>query len=142
MPKIKKNNDLSMNMALADIKSAEAILKDSSNTRIPKYMKGLCAYHLQQAAEKLIKIQIYSTGIPVNNSKMYKHALIALLQYAQSLGISINIPKYILSNAKTITDWESLGRYDIHVVVRTDTLNKCLRILNEWYDDLYKDGYR
>ena len=30
MPKIKKNNDLSMNMALADIKSAEAILKDSS----------------------------------------------------------------------------------------------------------------
>ena len=142
MPKIKKNNDLSMNMALADIKSAEAILKDSPNTQIPKYMKGLCAYHLQQAAEKLIKIQIYSTGIPVNNARMYKHALIALLQYAQSLGIVINIPKYISNNAKTITDWESLGRYDIHVVVRTDTLNKCLKILNEWYEDLYKDGYR
>ena len=141
MPRIKKNNDLSMSMALADIKLVETVCINSKEA-VPKYLKGQCAYHLQQAAEKLIKIQIYCSGVPINNAKIYKHSIIALLQYAQQLNVNINVPKAIISNAQTITDWEALGRYDLHIVVRTDTLKKYYTVISEWYDELYKAGYR
>ena len=36
-----------------------------------KDMKNVAAYHIQQAAEKLIKYQIYASGAAVNNSQMY-----------------------------------------------------------------------
>ncbi|MCR5772223.1 MAG: hypothetical protein K6G87_13460 [Butyrivibrio sp.] len=143
MSKIKKNNDLSMKMVQADLIMVRNVLQGKEDDKvIAKYLRAESAYHLQQAAEKLIKIQIYSAGIKVNHSKMYKHSLVSLIQYAQSENIVLNIPKIVVSNAQLITDWEALGRYEIHLVVRTDTLNKFYNAIEEWYKDMYDDGFR
>lgn len=47
--------------------------------------------------------------------KMYKHSLNELIKYAQSLGVNVIIPKYILDKRLLITSWEADGRYDVHI---------------------------
>ena len=68
---------------------------ESATPKFAKFYKGLAGYHLQQAAEKLIKYQIYASGVQLDYSKMYKHSLNELLTYAQTLGITIDIPEWI-----------------------------------------------
>lgn len=43
----------------------------------------MSAYHLQQAVEKLIKIQIYRSGIEYDNRNMYVHNLVKFITYAK-----------------------------------------------------------
>ncbi len=64
----------------ADIVLAENALKEakSSTPKLAKYLKGQVGYHLQQAAEKLIKIQIYKSGKNIDYSKLYKMELYLL----------------------------------------------------------------
>ena len=52
--------ELSLAQAQADLFSATAAIKGAkkNKNRLGKYLKGLAAYHLQQATEKMIKIQI------------------------------------------------------------------------------------
>lgn len=68
----------------ADILAAMRAIEDFEETGI-RDIKNIAAYHLQQAAEKLIKIQIYSNCTNVSNSKMYTHNLVKLIQYADML---------------------------------------------------------
>ncbi len=107
-----------------------------------KYIKGQAGYHLQQAAEKLIKIQIYASGKRLNPAKLYKHKLYDLISYANSLGINLILPAYIDKNAVLISEWEAEGRYDIHFVVKINQLKKCRDEINKWYDQLIKEGYK
>lgn len=104
---------------------------------IAKYLKGQAGYHLQQAAEKMIKYQIYESGKQLNYSKLYKHELGALIAYAEFLDIKLELPAYIRKQAEVITSWEAEGRYDIHVVVRIDTLNKCYEVEQKWFERLF-----
>ena len=48
-----------------------------------KEVKNQAAYHLQQAAEKMIKIQIYRSGVPYENKSLYVHNLKVLIHYAE-----------------------------------------------------------
>ncbi len=34
------------------------------------------------------------------------------------------------------------GRYDIHIVVKTNTLSKCLNVIEQWCLELQKNGYK
>ena len=56
------NNSNALNMAQikADLFMAKAAINEASglSPKAAKYIKGQAAYHLQQAAEKMIKIQI------------------------------------------------------------------------------------
>ena len=54
--------ELNMFQIKADLVAAERIMAEAkeSKPKLAKYLKGQAGYHLQQAAEKLIKIQIYS----------------------------------------------------------------------------------
>ena len=118
-------------MAKTAIQKAESL-----SSKAGKYYRGLAGYHLQQAAEKLIKIQIYDSGVKVNNAKMYKHSLDALITYAESIGVVLNVPKWIDKKKYTITTWEAEGRYDLHFVVRLDTLNRCYTEIEQWSEAL------
>ena len=81
----------------ADLLSAKDAIgrAEALPARKAKYIKALAGYHLQQASEKMIKIQLYASGQKLDYSKLYKHSLDDLIIYANSLGLPIIIPNYI-----------------------------------------------
>ncbi|MBE5860633.1 MAG: hypothetical protein E7301_11005 [Butyrivibrio sp.] len=138
------NYPLKIAQIKADLFVAKATIEEARK-RTPsagKYLKGQAGYHLQQAAEKLIKIQIYYSVPQPDLRKMYKHSLNELIKYAQSLGVNVIIPKYILDKRLLITSWEADGRYDVHMTVKITQLEKAFLEIEAWCDDLSKNGYK
>ena len=130
--------ELSTGIIQADIIMARQALNIyKENTKL-KDVKNMCAYHLQQAVEKLVKIQIYKSGIAYDNKSMYSHNIRALLVYAESKEIPIIIPKLIKENASIITKWEAGSRYDLHFSIRIDTLEKYFLEVEKWYQQVLK----
>ena len=70
------------------------------------------------------------------SGKFYRHSLDDLITYAQSLNIGITVPKWVNKEKYTITSWEAEGRYDLHFVVRIDTLKKAFREISQWKKDV------
>ena len=138
--------ELPMNMGLikADIVIADSAIKEAKKTTpiLAKAMRGQAGFHLQQAAEKMIKIQLYASGKKLELHKVYKHSLDDLMLYAKEIGTEIIIPKYVFNNSVTITSWEAAGRYDVHRVVRITQLEKCYSEIVTWFDELKKQGYK
>ena len=58
------SNPFSMGRITADLYMADAAIRkaESLSSKAGKFYRGQAGYHLQQAAEKLIKIQIYDSG--------------------------------------------------------------------------------
>ena len=123
---------LTLSLAKADIIAASQAIKYYEENNI-KDIKNIAAYHIQQATEKMIKYQIYSSTSTVDNKKMYTHNIEALIAYAESFDRHIEIPKYVRENSLVITDWEAGSRYDVGFTIRIDTLKKAVRELEEWY---------
>ena len=91
----------------------------------------------------MIKIQIYRSGIQTDNSQLYVHNLVKLINYARLLNVpAFVLPKIIDVNALMITDWEAGSRYDLRFSVRIDVLRNMLKVVVAWYDDLYRMGVR
>lgn len=135
--------NLTMGMALADIRNSHNSIKyykDISKEKNSKYTKALAAYHLQQACEKLIKLQIYNSGCKYNNKDLYTHNLVSLYNLRLKYNINVYVPHYIVSNLSKITTWEVLGRYDCAFSVRIDTLERYIHIIDSWYNYLYNRG--
>lgn len=134
---------LSIGQVQADLLAAlDAIHRAEKLTpKEGKYIKGLAGYHLQQAAEKMIKLQIYQSGQDYNNAKLYRHSLDDLITYAESINVALIIPDYVNEKKYVITRWETQGRYDMHAVVRLDTLQRCYREMEQWYCSLKKHKY-
>ncbi len=132
--------ELNMFQIKADLVAAERIMSEAkeSKPKLAKYLKGQAGYHLQQAAEKLIKIQIYKSGRKIDYSKLYKHDLQFIINYAVSNGINLVVPDYVMKNAMVISSWEAEGRYDIHVVVKYPQLEKAFSVISEWYRQMEK----
>jgi len=132
------NPELDILQIKADLLLSEkAIAESKSQTpRLAKFLRGQAAYHLQQAAEKLIKIQLYHSERKLDNAKIYKHNISSLLVYADDLGINLIVPSLIRKNDELMTSWEAEGRYDVHVVVRTDTLQKYQQVISLWFDQV------
>ena len=135
--------DLTIYQAKADLITAESCLSESSSaaSKIAKYLRGQAGYHLQQACEKMIKIQVYVAAAQLDYHKIYRHDLADLASYAKSLGVQLILPKYIDDRLSMISSWEAEGRYDVHIVVRTDTLQRCLLEVNAWYEQLLETGF-
>ena len=124
--------DADLFMAASAIQKAETI-----SSKAGKHLRGLAGYHLQQAAEKMIKIQIYASSTQIDHSKIYRHSLDDLISYASSLGISLIVPSWVNEKKYVITGWESDGRYNLHFVVRMDTLKRCYLELLTWRNRLF-----
>ena len=133
--------NLTMALIKADIIAAEQAV-DYYIEHNAKDIKNIAAYHLQQATEKLIKIQIYAKTDSFNNVSMYAHNIEKLIAYAQSLNIELVVPKYVEDNSLIITSWEAGSRYDVGFQIRIDTLNRMLYEIKNWYDELYRSGIR
>ena len=127
--------DADLFMAISAIQKAETI-----SSKAGKHLRGLAGYHLQQAAEKMIKIQIYNSGVQIDHSKMFRHSLDDLIGYASSLGIALIIPSWVDGKKYVITSWEAEGRYNLHFVVRMDTLKRCYSELVQWRNQLFPDN--
>ena len=102
-----------------------------------KDIKNIAAYHIQQAAEKLIKYQIYASGAAINNSQMYTHNVERLIVYGDSLVIGLDVPGYVRQNSLKITDWEAGSRYDVAFSVRIDTLKTACKVITEWFERIH-----
>lgn len=133
--------DLNMALIKADILMAKQGIEIYENNNV-REVKNMAAYHLQQAAEKLIKIQVYRSNIEYDNRQIYVHNLSKLLSYANGLNINLNVPNEIVQNSITISEWEAGSRYDLHFKIRIDTLKKFYTIIYDWYDAIYKTGIR
>ena len=136
-----KQNPLSVAQIDADLFMADFAIRKSEtiSSKAGKHLRGLAGYHLQQAAEKLIKIQIYDSGAQIDYSKMYRHSLDDLMAYAGTLGITLVVPSWVNEKKYVITGWEAEGRYNLHFVVRMDTLKRCYSELVQWRNQLFKD---
>ncbi|MCM1134924.1 MAG: hypothetical protein NC400_05040 [Clostridium sp.] len=84
--------------AKADIRTAysalEAVYAKEGNE---KAMKGIAAYHAQQAIEKILKSEIYRISPAINSRKMYTHKIYDLCAIAQMN--QIKVPKDIVEKA-------------------------------------------
>jgi hypothetical protein len=130
--------ELSYGIIWADIVMVKQGIEVYKNNTKLKDVKNMCAYHLQQAVEKLIKIQIYKSGIKYDDKSMYSHNISSLLSYANSIGVGILIPQSISDNSTIISSWEAGSRYDLHFSVRIDTLEKNLTEVEKWYYNIKK----
>ena len=101
-----------------------------------KDIKNIAAYHIQQAVEKLIKYQIYRSGIRINNSQMYTHNIERLILYGDSLNINLDVPGYVRKNSIKISDWEAGSRYSVAFSIRIDTLITAYDVVKEWFERL------
>ena len=122
-------------MAASAIQKAETISSHSG-----KRLRGLAGYYLQQAAEKMINIQIYDSGVQIDHSKMFRHSLDDLIGYASSMGIPLTIPSWVDEKKNVITNWKVEGRYNLHFVVRMDTQKRCYSELIQWRNQLFPDS--
>lgn len=121
--------------AKADIRASrsalEAVRAKEGNE---KATKGIAAYHAQQAIEKIIKAEIYRVNPDISHRKMYTHKIYDLCALAESYGIKI--PRGIKNKAYMYSDWEAAGRYDLHFSVRTDSVEKALRLAENWLREI------
>jgi HEPN domain-containing protein len=125
---------LSKSLIKADIIAANQAIEyyESNNIRD---IKNIAAYHLQQAAEKLIKIQVYNSGVKYDNKSLYTHNIKTLILYAESLNIGLVVPDYIRKNSSVISDWEAGSRYDVGFSIRIDVLKKTADVIGNWIED-------
>ena len=123
--------ELNKSLIKADIIAARQAIEYFEQKGI-KEIKNIAAYHLQQAAEKLIKYQIYQSIDSTDNRRMFTHDLSRLLDYAEAEGLELLVPDYIRNHVNQITDWEAGSRYDFSFVCRIDTLKKCYETIEEW----------
>lgn len=125
--------------AKADIRASLSALNDVENKVFDvdsKALKGLAAYHAQQAIEKIIKSEIYRKNPNINPRKTYTHNLYDLCSIAKSL--NIKIPADIRKNSIMYTEWEASGRYDIHFVVRVDSIKRAIKTATYWINEIEK----
>ena len=123
---------LSKGLIQGDIFAAKQAI-EYYEKRKNKNIKNVAAFHLQQAAEKLIKIQIYRNVAILDYKKIYVHNLEKLIEYADSLGIELIIPDYVRKNSLLITGWEAGSRYDICFSIRIDAIKKAYNVIAVWY---------
>jgi len=88
MRKHSPDNEINPGIIKADIVTAEQSISFFKAHKI-KDIKNIAAFHLQQAAEKLIKIQLYDSSVQLQNSKLYTHNIEALLAYADENQITL-----------------------------------------------------
>ena len=74
MPAVNVNDILSMTQVKADLMLSKYSIEQAQkvSAKMSKSIKGQGAYHLQQACEKMVKIQIYASGEKIDNARIYR----------------------------------------------------------------------
>ena len=107
-----RKTSLNMSQIQADLFMSRSAIEEAErlSPKKAKYIKGQAGYHLQQAAEKMIKIQLYNKAEKIDYARIYKHSIDDLLLYAYSLKLDIIVPSYVKKHKTIISSWEAEGR--------------------------------
>ena len=130
-----------LSYAKADIRAARLALESvRAKEGNEKATKGIAAYHAQQAIEKIIKSEIYKVNPDISPRKMYTHKIYDLCAIAKTN--HIDVPKGIKEKSYMYSDWEAAGRYDLHFSVRIDSIEKALRLAENWLKQIEQEKYK
>lgn len=113
-----------LSIAKADLKTAKRCVLSED-----KYEKHIAAYHTQQAIEKTIKYLAMQEGL-----NLWGHDIAKLISQCKSIGLEI--PTEIQKNARVYTLWETISRYYPTQRIRRDSIQKAIRIVEEWIAEL------
>ena len=130
--------DLSFDLIKGDIIAAKQAIDYYRNHKISS-IKNVAAFHLQQATEKLIKIQIYQNSDNINHSQFYTHNIERLLFYAEQNNIPVIVPDIVVEQSNIITNWATESRYMIDFKVKINELDSFFEVLKQWFKDVKKD---
>lgn len=117
-----------------NLRSARLLMENSRNSF------DLCdsAYYIQQACEKMIKIQVYklsNTSTPIRG-----HNICALINYYKNLR-GICIPVDIIKYCRLLSNWESQTRCNENYFVESRMVSYILKLAENWYLELKRLGY-
>lgn len=116
-----------LSIAKADQKTAKRCVKSND-----KYEKHIAAYNTQQAIEKIIKYQAAKRGL-----NLWGHTIAKLIRQCET--VQVNIPEEIDRHADVYTMWETVSRYYPEQIIRRDSIEKAIYIVEEWINDIEKD---
>lgn len=121
-----------------DIDTAFMCLNSVNNSR-NRYYISQASYSVQQACEKLIKIQIYqNSNYTVDEVK--SHNISSLIRRGKKYNIFV--PESITSMAIEITSWEASSRYDISFIPDAELVSYFAKECDRWYNYLLNKGYK
>lgn len=116
-----------LSIAKADLKTAKRCVKSND-----KYEKHIAAYHTQQAIEKIIKYQAAKRGL-----SLWGHNIAKLIRQCENT--QVYIPEEIDRHADVYTMWETVSRYYPEQIIRRDSIEKAIAIVEEWINDIEKN---
>lgn len=119
-----------LSIAKADLKTAKRCVLSED-----KFEKHIAAYHTQQAIEKTIKYLEMQEGL-----NLWGHDIAKLISQCKIVGIYI--PSEIQKNARVYTLWETNSRYYPTQSIRRDSIQKAIRIAEEWIAEVEKTNNR
>lgn len=113
-------------MVQADIESAILCLH-SENDRVSVYDKMLGCFHIQQACEKLIKLQLYLSHPDIPNSETRIHDILKLQSVAIKYKVPLVLSSYLIKYSDTLTDWEDKHDKIQYFSPRINMVRRCLK---------------
>lgn len=130
---------LSLGLVRADILTSEYAIKQYSVSGV-KELKGIAAYHIQQAFEKLLKMQVLSSTQSQDANIIFRtHNLSKIIKVLLQYNKTAYIPEYLRKNAILISSWEVSGRYDTYFSVSIEELTLAWSELFSLYSILSGD---
>ena len=91
---------------------------------------NICAYHLEQCTEKLLKYILQKESINYDRT----HDIVVLVDLC--LDNEISVPETIDLMSSTITSWATKSRYNSEFRASIRSLEKVLNCCKSWLDEL------
>lgn len=129
----------SMNFQIiySDIKWASKAIAEYNYCGKLLYDKMRACYCIQQAVEKLIKIQMYLSNPNIPSRRAKTHDLQKLVDLAKEFNVQIIMHPYLRKKFGILTTWETECRYMEYVKYRIDMVENCLRKTMELFNAVY-----
>ncbi|MDF2614510.1 MAG: hypothetical protein K0S71_2296 [Clostridia bacterium] len=113
-------------LARTDLQMAQNNLKLLEDEQDEVYLNYI-AYHVQQAAEKMLKFQIEMQG------EQYPHTHKIGVLVDKCLSLQVDIPELLQDYDVVITEWATGTRYDSAFVTSRRQLVKVIDCLDNWF---------
>lgn len=124
-----------LKLAKSDMIAANILYKTSKKEQ-NNNLHNLVSYHIEQAVEKLILVQITNSNIPKNTVSTINIDIFTLLNISKYYKVKLNIPELIINNRQELADWQLRPRYDYSMKFSTSKLEIYLETLEKWYSEL------
>ncbi len=121
-----------LDRALGNYKVAELTLQTMSNDDV---CLDICAYHLQQTIELVLKYILELNGIEYPKT----HKIEQLIQIAADNDVDLFLTEYIDDHSEMLSSWEAESRYKSSFSVELRKLNKAIKEIGVYLDIVQKN---